>query len=497
MATGHGRSKYCAALLLLAACACTKNEQVVIFATARTHGRLWASQEPGTQGPGAGGFAVFKRLYTQEKLPSLALDSGNWVGNTPQGYFTRGRSTIACLNAVPYSLAAAGMEDLALAPKELQKLAETAEIPILASNLYLKTNKKPDFLSSYKILEAGRHKIGVFSVILPDPEKPNRAKHLSNYKLEKETYEAERAIKALKTGGAKVIVMLLNINPRSQAKPEFYREFLTGIPRVDLVITDEPAIKKPFRVKRSWVVRAGLEMREAARITLDLDPSTGKLSGLDWEMVPLDVAKHGEDADILKITEAVKASSAAHFSKRLGFTAVPLPLKENGLSPVAEFAADCIRTWARANAAIVGISEPAAGFSSGPVTVADLYNAFPLDSSVVFMKIRGDDLENVLAGMPPGEFSVSGLRLFMKDGVLERTESAGGPLVSSRVYHLAVPDSIVSGRENSVLSNAMEFSNSKRYLREIVGWCLSSRKVFSAPEGGRVVRNENGSARKN
>lgn len=486
-----GKKNYWLALLALALCACVKNDKAVIFATARTHGHLWAVKEPGAAA-GTGGFAVFRRLYEQEKLPKLAVDSGNWLGTTPEGYLYRGRSTIACMNAVPYSLAAAGLEDLALTPKEFQKLAETAALPILASNLYLKTNKKPDFLSTSKVLDAGRHKIGFFSIILPDPAKPNRAKSYANYKLEKETYETQRAIKALKSGGAKTIVMLLSVSPKHQAKPDFYRELLAKLPRIDLIITDEPSVKKPFKISHTWVARAGLEMAEAARFTLSLEPATGRMLDLDWEVLPLAAKKYGEDPEVLKITDAYRASSDMHFSKRVGFLNAALPLEEKGASPVAEFAADCIKTWAKANASIVGVSEPAAGFSSGPVTVADLYSAFPLDSSVVFVKIRGDDLENVLSGMPQGEFSVSGLRLFLKDGALERVESAAGPLVPAKVYHLAVPDSLVSGKENSVLSNAMEFANSKRYLREIVGWCLTSRKKFEKPEGGRVV---NASAR--
>lgn len=477
------------AVILLAAGGCAKKDRAVIFATARTQGRLWVGQEPeGSQGK-AGGFAVFKRLYDQEELPRLAVDSGNWFAATPVGYLTRGRSTIDCMNAVPYSLAAAGIEDLTLPPKELQKLATAAGFTILASNLYRKENRKPDFLSSQKILEAGPHKIGFFSLILPDPAKPNRARHLANYKLEKETYETEKAIKALKAGGAKIIVLLLGVNPKTPAKPEFYREFLSKVPRIDIVITDDPSVKKPFKANRSWVARAGLEMAEAARFEMSIEPATGKLADLDWKLLPLDPAKYGQAPEVLKITNAYRASSAAHFSKRIGSLKTALPLSENGFSPVAEFAADCIRTWARSNAAIIPASEPAAGFSSGPVTVTDLYRAFPLDSSVVFVKIRGDDLENALSTMQPGEFSVSGLKLFMKDSALERAESASGPLVPGRVYHLAVPDSLISGGEKSLLLSAMEFANSRRYLREIIGWCFSSRKIFDKPEGGRIIRN--------
>ncbi|MCX5790861.1 MAG: hypothetical protein NTY45_01395, partial [Elusimicrobia bacterium] len=70
-----GKKNFCLALLALACSACVKNDQAVIFATARTRGRLWAVDKPGEKGHGTGGFAVFKRLYGQEKLPKLAVDS--------------------------------------------------------------------------------------------------------------------------------------------------------------------------------------------------------------------------------------------------------------------------------------------------------------------------------------------------------------------------------------------------------------------------------------
>lgn len=478
------------ALLLLGAGACAKKEQLVIFATARSQGRLWAREEPALGGKTAGGYAVFKKLYDAEKRPKLAVDAGNWFSVTPEGWLTRGRSTMACLNALPYAAAAAGIEDLTLPPPELQKLAEASAIPLLASNLYLRNNKKPAFLRSQAIALAGGKKIGFFSAVIPSPAKPNRPRYLANYKLEKETYEAEKAVKALRDGGAQVVVMLLGVNPKETATPEFFRDFLAKSPRIDLIITDEPSIKKPFKVNRTWVAAAGLEMAYAARFTLDLDPATGRMTGLDWDRLPLLAAKYGEDRGMLDIIDGYRKAATAHFAKKVGFLTDELPLRENGASPAADFATDCMKRWARTNAAILNLSEPAAGFSSGTVTVGSLYSAFPLDSSIVFVKIRGDDLERALRGMQPGDISVSGLKLFLKDGALERAESDGGPLVPARVYHLAVPDSLVGTHENSLLSSAMEFSNSRRYLREVIGWCFSRQKAYGRPEGGRIVKAE-------
>jgi 2',3'-cyclic-nucleotide 2'-phosphodiesterase (5'-nucleotidase family) len=485
----HGAAPLLLAALLLGGGACERKDEVVIFATARTQGRLWASQSPDLGGKTGGGFSVFRRLYDLEKRPKLALYLGDWSSATPEGWLTKGRSTIDCLNAVPFGAAAVGFEDLSLQPQELQKLATASKIPLLASNLYLRNNKEPAFLTDNVILPAGSRKIGVFSLAIASAEKPERQQYMPNYKLEKASYEAEKAVKELKEGGAQVIVMLLVMRQNGKADQAFFRALLDKFPQVDLIICDDPSIKKIFRAGRTWITSAGPGLTHASRITLDLEPSTGRLTGVEWDKVPLYLEKYGEDPRELKVISTYRKAAADHFARRIGFLADPLPLSFNGTSPVADFAADCMRRWARSNAAIIALSEPAAGFSSGTVTVGDLYSAFPLDSNVVFVKIRGDDLERALSGLPPNGIAVSGLKVFFKDGTLDRTETDSGPLVPSRVYHLAVPDSLVSGRDNPLLSSAMEFANSRRCLREVIGWCFSRQKSVQRPEGDRIVRN--------
>ena len=390
---------------------------------------------------------------------------------------------------MPYTAAAPGFEDLSLPPQELEQLAGLqSATPLIASNLYLKAGRKPDFLRSYALAGAGGRRIGFFSLLLNSPARPNAPKQLANYRLEKETYEAERALKALRDGGAQLNVLLLAVNPGEKAGADYFRELLAKLPRVDLVITDEPSIRKPFRAGRTWVAPAPPGRREAARLALTLEAQTGRIAGLGWKKIELDAREYGEDPGVLKVTDGYARTADAYFSRKIGALKGALPLRSGELAPAADFAADCVRRWARSNAAIVGLGEPAAGLPAGPVTLRDLYAAFPRDSSVVFVKIRGDDLERALAGLNPAEVSVSGLKLFMRDGALERVEGEDGPLVPGKIYHLAVPDSLVTGRENPVLSSAMEFANSKRPLRDVIGWCFTRQSSFSRPAGGRVIK---------
>ena len=467
--------------VLLFFCACSKKEEVVLFVTARLEGRISSAPDPALKSAGAGGLAVFKNIYDREKRPRLALDLGNWLSDMPEGRIIGSQAVIECMAAVPYSAAALGYRDLTLDPRELEKLSKTAPFPLLASNLYLKNDKKPEFLRSYALLQAGGRKIGVFAINVSDPKKTNQPKYLLNYRLEKESYEIEKALKPLKEGGAKITVMLLNINPKTAAKPEFYRKFLEKLPKTDLVITDEPSLKKPFKAGKSWVVPSG-RGSSAARVTLSIDPATGALSGIDWSMIVLDKARYGEDPGVLKVINRHLRRLESYMGRRIGFLSAELKLHEGNASPIGDFTAGCMKRWARSNAALLVNSELGAGLSSGPVTTGDIYKVIPYDTSVVFVKIRGSELAGALEDKTLSDISVSGLKILTREGGIKSVETDSQPLVPGRIYHLAVPDSIVNNKDYPILPNAMEFANSKRFLREILGWCFSLRKITVADE---------------
>ena len=464
--------------LFLILCSCSKKEETVIFVTARLEGRINSAPDPALKGAGAGGLAVFKNIYKLEKRPRLALDLGNWLSDTPEGRIMGSQAIIECMAAVPYSAAALGYRDLTLGPRELEKLSKTASFPLLASNLYMKSNKKPEFLRSCALLQAGGRKIGVFAINVSDPQKANQPKYLLNYRLEKESYEIEKALKALKEGGAKITVMLLNINPKTAAKPEFYRKFLEELPKTDLVITDEPSLKKPFKAGRSWVVPSG-RGAGAARVILAIDSATGALADIDWSMIVLDKAKYGEDPGVLEVVNRHLRRLESYMGRRIGFLTAELKLREGGASPIGDFTAGCMKRWARSNAALLVNSELAAGLSSGPVTTGNIYKVMPYDTSVVFVKIRGSELADALEDKTLSDISASGLKILTGEGGIQNVETDSGPLVPGRVYRLAVPDSIVNNMDYPILPNAMEFANSKRFLREILGWCFSLRKTSS------------------
>lgn len=478
-----------ALLCLLSVSACTKTDKLVIYATARSGGWLWSRPEPGAKkGAGEiGGYAVLRKVYDLEKGPKLAVDLGNWFNETPEGYLTKGEAVAACMNSIPYTLSALGPEDLALSPADLEKLVRASSFTILSSNLYLRNNKKPAFIKSSRLVTVDGMKTGFLAVTVMDPERFGVPRYLPNYKLEKESYEIERALKALKNGGARVNILLLDINSKKQAGPGFYVSFLNKLPRLDLVITDDPALKDALRVNKTWVVPAPSKIAAVARIELLIDSSTGRLVKVKVQDMALQKARYGEDKQTLEVVDRQRAIITRLFSRKVGSAAADMKRSAGSASPLGNFIADCVRRWARSDAAIINNSVLGGDISMGPVTAGSLYQVLPLDSSVVFVKIRGEDLRRAIEELTPGSISVSGMRIRMQGAAVERLTIEDSPVNPDHIYRVAVPDSIVNDDDYSLLAHATEFANSNRFLREVVGWCFSRQTVTPTPEIDRIT----------
>ncbi len=495
-----------AALLLFSLSACTKTDKIIIYATARSGGWLWArpGADSGSEKGKTGGYAVFRKVYDREKNPKLAVDLGNWFSDTPEGYLTKGGAVAACMNTVPYAVSALGPEDLVLSPADLEKLVRVSSFTVLASNLYLRNNKKPPFIKSQQIVSAGGTRIGFLAITIMEPAKANTQRYLSNYKLEKASYEIERSVKSLKDAGARVTILLLSVNPKKQAAKDFYVSFLEKLPRLDLVITDDPGIKKPMRVNRTWIVSAPQKLMSAARIELSFEPGTGRLMGVGARNIRLERDKYGEDAATLETVNRQRALIQKLFSKRVGTAASDIRKSENSPaslsaaklnsgvvdSPLGNFTADCVKRWARSNAAIINNSVLGGDILKGPVTTGDLYRVLPFDTSVVFVKIRGSDLQRVMEGPASDDISVSGMEIRMRGPAVELMMIEGSPVKPDHIYRIAVPDSIVTDKDYSLLASATEFANSKRFLREVLGWCFSRQTVTPKPDLIRITRTQ-------
>ncbi|MBO4555283.1 MAG: hypothetical protein J5706_00885, partial [Elusimicrobiales bacterium] len=78
---------------------------------------------------------------------------------------------------------------------------------------------------------------------------------------------------------------------------------------------------------------------------------------------------------------------------------------------------------------------------------------------------------------------------YSKDGIFEKAEGTSGSLKPDKIYQIAVPDSMITDGNTSLLANAAEFANSKRPTRDVIRWCSASRYVFT-PYTERIIHKK-------
>lgn len=469
--------RFLAAVMLINLSACANKEEFVIFSTARAQGQIQAPDN--FLNKNYGGFASLKNIFQSEQLPNIKVDLGNWSTDTPKGRLTKGLSVIDAMNNIPYEIATAGITDINLGEKDFGNLVNKSSFTVLASNLYLRDGSVPGGISKHKIIELKNHKLGFFSLLVPDTKKIDKQKYYPSYKIDKCTYDSYLAINALKHEKADLIILLLSIGTNENTERKFYSDFIEKVPNINLIITDDPKIIKPLRIGKTRIVSAGLNNKYAERTKITINSDTGKIIDIDSKKIPADPLKYGESEDILRLVMKYRIEEEKYFSKIIGTLRNPIPLKDGEIFDMANFTADCVKLWSKNNAAIIPVNETATGFTNTNIKLSELYKAFPNDSSIVFVKIRGENLIASLQSLIPGTYAVSGLKIFYYNNTVSRVESLAGPIIADKLYHVAIPDSMINSTNVNFLANASEFSNTQRPTRSIMQWCVGSRYTFT------------------
>ncbi|MDT8287042.1 MAG: 5'-nucleotidase, partial [Elusimicrobiales bacterium] len=379
------------------------------------------------------------------------------------------KAAAECMAAMPYAAAGLLGGDLDLDPSRVGRALKDSPLPLLGSNLYLKSGRRLSFAARTHIAPLGPATFGLAVITAPKPGKLAWPKYGSRYKFEKETYETELALREMNAAGAGIKAVLMEIE-KGEGAMEFLEYFLGHFNgRLDLALVKSPAVMKRFSYKGTLVVPVldGLN-----RVELSLSPKNG-LAGASHTTIKLDPEKYGSDPAVEAMLDSHSSGARATLDRVIGTLPYPLEPGRSGPSTAGAWAAACLKRWARGDAAIFDPSDMRAPLPRGEVKLGDLYRALPGENNVVFVKIRGQELLEFLRESADRRLSYAGLSYDREKGT---GEADGQPIQPGRLYRVAIPDSMVSESDHAILSTAMEFANSRHPVRSTMRWCLGRRK---------------------
>jgi 2',3'-cyclic-nucleotide 2'-phosphodiesterase (5'-nucleotidase family) len=144
-----------------------------IFAITDLHGALEPKVQSWSENRPVGGMPVIKRLMdslaAQCGCAELRLDSGDEMQGTLASNLEFGRSTVSAMNRLGISAAVVGNHDFDWSVDTLLRRMADARYPWLLANIVdSATGARPDWAVPYKVLQAGRLRVGVIGYLTPD-----------------------------------------------------------------------------------------------------------------------------------------------------------------------------------------------------------------------------------------------------------------------------------------------------------------------------------------
>ncbi len=490
---GHRFLAAAAVFAVAALVGCARTHTLVIYSTANVQGRFASRKDASFASGEGGGFAVLGSLLRTETKPRLLLMGGNWFYGTPEGTLTRGEAAVDLMNLLGYNAAVPGPDDFVLGQKVFSDTAARAKFPILCSNVYdAKKGTRPDFCLPYFITEVSGVKIGVLGLVSQSMFKYLPHDKLPPLRVKSPVDEAKKLVEELAKKDVKFVIAITQL-----AEAEDEHTLAVSVPALSLILSGRPGAEqsRPAQVGNTYIIQSGPRLANAVRLELDVSAYSGKILRMRYSLLPLDKAKYGEDDAVLRKVNAVSASIDKVLSRVAGRAVATIPDTGWPDSPLGNWVADCLRRWGHADIGMVPAGVFEGDIPEGPVTDRKLYGIYPADDSIMFAKLRGADIRQVLEE----SLAEHGQRIYIGGAQVSYSKTGRTPVVrevlidgekmaDNKIYHLAVPDRMVAGSGgSSSLVHAMEFANTRELVRTKIGWCMGRERFIRPPDTGRWV----------
>ena len=453
----------------------------------------------------AGGMARLATLRDQvrKQSPDMLLTfGGDTISPSVASSTFRGRQMIAAWNALGIDVAVPGNHEFDFGPAVFRARIAESKFPWLADNMSDGATGKPfGGTQRAQIRRFGKVKIGFLGVITADTgetSKPGPKVHFSD-----PVATARRTAARLRTQGATIIVALTHLSMAEDRK-------LAATGAVDVILGGHDHAVMQSLAGRTPIFKAGSDARFAYRIDLFADERSGRLSHLDWELLPVNAALAEEPA-VAEVVAGFERQLADLLDRPVGETSVVLDARQvanrSTETNVADWLADIYRMRTGADAALVngGSIRSNTTYGPGPLSKRDLLSILPFENPIVKLEVSGavlrQALEHGLAEIDQSEESgrfpqVSGIR-YRYDGrrpvgsrVVE-VSVAGAPLDEKRLYSLAVSGYLAHGGDGyAMLSSQRYLLSPENALSETaeVAEALAAHSPIGPAVDGRIER---------
>ncbi|MHB8419231.1 MAG: bifunctional metallophosphatase/5'-nucleotidase [Myxococcales bacterium] len=484
---------------------------VEIVETSDLHGHLVPDRdEIGRRQGGLSWLGGYLRLLRRGANPVLLLDAGDLFQGTLASNLSHGRAVIAGYGALHVDAAVLGNHEFdfgAEAPDRdllsaLRHRVAEASFPFLGANVAERaTGALPPWkgLSASRLFVEGGLRVGVIGIANPETPSLTLRRNVASLEFRDAAPIVVAQAAELRAQGAQLVVLLAHEGGRCDAlggrsgeascEDGQLRRLLHELPKgtVDVALGGHT-----HQLVANWIasvpaLEAGYGGHHFGWLTACAKPSGGLDPDRSVLRPPVPVLPGGsflgervaEDEGVARAVAPYLEQVAAAGERRVG-PVLPAPLVRdyNALSPLGAVAAEALRRYARADAALVNAGGLRADLPKGPLTYGALYQALPFENVAVVVTLDGAKLLELLGAIARsghGYPQVAGLALEGPPGHWTGAVfSDGRRLDPARTYRLATVDFLAAGGDGlkdamaSLPRSAVRRLDGAPVLREIV-----------------------------
>lgn len=471
-----------APLLLLA-------KTTVVYHTSDTHGFFFPKD-------GQGGFAALANVIKKGPQPYLLLDSGDFANGTVETRNSKGLKAVQIMNKMGYDATTLGNHEFDFKYTGFPAIVEALNFPMLAANFFEEgTQTYPPHIIPYTLLTRNGVKFAIIGLGNRHPTNP-----ATGYMFTKPLVALGNVLEKVEKENPDVVIVLVHDSIADDKHGT--QSYVTDIAKefgghVHVVFGGHAHKIIQNQVENGVLfVESGCYVQHVSKVTITTDDKTGKFVSAKSELIPLIVAKTGEDQTIKKYLETLREPGV---DEPLGKTTEVLakhPQKDRMDSPLNNWIVDLMQSYAGTQIAIHNNGGTRVDLPAGTITKRDLIDVHPFDNQVSVVTVDGKFLKKFIKqGFAPRSlFSYAGLQITYKvdkKGNIKKIKIFfnGKPLKNKTKYVVATNTYIANGGSEGGLFKQIPQSAKQQVgtktIRDLMEEALRKGDV-SAPDTGRI-----------
>jgi 5'-nucleotidase len=400
---------------------------------------------------------TLRRQTLKDNPNTLLTLGGDTLSPSVETRTYRGKQMIDAWNKAGLDLSVLGNHEFDIKTNELIDRIKESNFTWLGSNVIdTKTGKIFADLPPFVIREFDGVKVGIFGLLLPETKETSSME--AHLKIADYCETARDVIAKMRAAGANTIVALTHMFMAQD------KRLAQCAPGIDLILGGHEHTLLQSSASGVPIFKMWADAREVGRFDLYIDKKTGKVTSMDWQIIPVTDAIP-DDPDFAPVYAKYK-ELLDQLEVRVGATAVPLDALSHSVrtkeTDIGNFIADAYRKAVGADIGFVngGSIRADLTYNPGPLTKRDVLSMLPFNNPIVKVEVTGKLLLEILehsvarSGVgeddQPGRFpQVSGLcfKFDTRKPAGSRVSDVcvgGEPLDLNKTYTIATSDFLVS-----------------------------------------------------